>query len=78
MTKRLKYRQWNPQDGNVDAGLLLLSAARRRGQTFSHAQIGKVCGCSRSNIQWIENKAIAKLRLQIEPLVTRLKVGGML
>jgi hypothetical protein len=68
--RRRKFRKcapFNPQDGNVDAGLLLLTAIRKPRETFPVRYIAFVCGCNMRNIQEIEIRALRKLRFLLDP-----------
>lgn len=50
-------------DGEIDAGLLLLmSTPAPDGGVWSHREIAYVCGCSRSYIWLLEQRALRKLR----------------
>jgi hypothetical protein len=52
-------------DGSIDAGLHLLTLARA-GRTYSHREIGFVCGCSWQLIWQIEQRALRKLKAAFE------------
>ena len=54
-----------PEDGSVDAGLLLLPLICKLGQPLSIDDISFACGCGRACIWNIEKKAIHKLRVQL-------------
>ena len=54
------------EDGNLDAGLLLLSAAAPSGVTRTHEEIAFVCGCYKQDIWHIENRAKKKLKAEFE------------
>ena len=53
-------------DGDIDAGLLLLSTMPAPGnRPWTHDEIAYVCGCSRSYIWLLEKSGIKKLRREI-------------
>lgn len=51
-----------PPDGSVDAGLILLMSVGPPGRCWSQEEIAQVCGCSRTMIWQLENRALQKLR----------------
>lgn len=55
----------SPPDGSIDAGLLLLALTTPRGIQYTQGEIAEVCGCSKSLIFHIEQRALAKLRDEI-------------
>jgi transcriptional regulator len=50
------------RDGSVDAGLFLLLAVTPRGVTWTQEEIATACGCSIQNIQYLERRAMEKIR----------------
>ena len=58
-----------PEDGSIDAGLLLLSLATERGERRTRAEIAEACGCSQALIYLIEKKAIEKLRRRAQGML---------
>jgi transcriptional regulator len=63
-----------PDDGSIDAGLLLLAAVTPRGVTWTQEEIAFVCGCSRGYIWLLEKQARAKIRQKFEQLKRQGKV----
>ena len=47
---------------HIDLGLALLSCLLRPGESLTHEDMAAWCGCSRSAIQRIERRALAKVR----------------
>jgi hypothetical protein len=54
------------KDGSIDAGLLVLSKIVPYGIALSQEDIAIACGCARSRIGQIENKALDKLRARLQ------------
>lgn len=51
---------------SIDIGLEILCRLARPGETLSQQQIADVCDCSRSMIKEIENKALKKVKRNID------------
>jgi hypothetical protein len=51
-------------DSDIDLGLAISALTLRYGQTRTYEEIAGFCGCSKSAIQSIENKAMRKIRLR--------------
>lgn len=51
-----------PEDGSIDAGLLLLELATEPGGERTLEEIAIACGVNRQKIHWIERRALKKLR----------------
>lgn len=54
-----------PADGSFDAGLLVLSLVTPRGTERSQTEIAEVCGVTQQAIQYIESRAIRKIRAEL-------------
>ena len=50
---------------NFALGLEVLLAVRGKGERFSLGQIARACGCSHQNVDWIEKRALKKLREKV-------------
>lgn len=62
------------KDGGIGAGLMLLALATPPGHTRTAEEIAEVCGCSRSLIWNIENRALKKLQTRLPGRIkTKLK-----
>jgi hypothetical protein len=59
------------KDADIDLGLAVSGATLEPGETRSHEDLAAFCGCSKTNIQHIENRALRKLRnkLQFDPVL---------
>ncbi|MFS1703780.1 sigma factor-like helix-turn-helix DNA-binding protein [Alteromonas sp. AMM-1] len=51
-----------PPNPDIDIGLAALCKYAEYGQTLTHQEIADVCGCTRSFIYKIEQKALRKFR----------------
>jgi hypothetical protein len=49
----------------IDLGLALLSARRKPGEKFTHADIAAWCGCTPRYIGMVEQRALRKLRAAV-------------
>jgi len=59
-------------DGGLDIGLILLSAFTPNGVERTHAEIAFVCGCNRQDIWHIEQRALKKIKAELERRGVRL------
>jgi DNA-directed RNA polymerase sigma subunit (sigma70/sigma32) len=55
-----------PEDGSIDAGLLLLSLVTPPGHERTLEEIAIACGYLRQKIYYIEQQALKKLRVEFE------------
>ncbi len=56
-----------PEDGSIDAGLLLLSMVKPpEGKVWSLYDIATACGTNHERIRWIEKQALKKMRIEME------------
>jgi hypothetical protein len=53
------------RDPNVDLGLAISGATLPPGKTRNCTEIAAYCGCSKQNIEQLENKALRKLRHKV-------------
>ena len=53
------------KDDSIDLGLAILGSLRRSGEVLTHEDIAAWCGCSRTYIQAIERRALAKVRRKL-------------
>lgn len=51
-----------PEDGSIDAGLMLLELVTEPGDERTLEEIAIACGVNRQKIHWIEKRALKKLR----------------
>lgn len=65
-SKRIKERLKQHRGGGIDAGLARLSQTARRGVPLSHREIAAACGCSWQLIWLIEQKALKKIKEELE------------
>lgn len=52
-------------DCDIDLGLAVSALSLRYGQTRTYEELAAFCGCSKTAIQCIENKAMRKLRIRL-------------
>jgi hypothetical protein len=52
------------EDCDIDLGLAISALTLRYGQKRTYQEIADFCGCSKSAIQSIENKAMHKIRVR--------------
>jgi DNA-directed RNA polymerase sigma subunit (sigma70/sigma32) len=50
---------------SIDLGLAVSSLSLRPGQTRTHRELAAFCNCTHGTIQFIEKKALKKLRHQL-------------
>lgn len=53
-------------DGSVDAGLYMLEKLAPQNRVYTQQELAEVCGCSHNHIGHIEQRAIKKLKLELE------------
>lgn len=58
-------RGQRPPDCDIDLGLAVSALTLQYGQTRTYEELAAYCGCSKTAIQNIENKAMRKLRMRL-------------
>jgi hypothetical protein len=59
---RIDMRGQLAKTADIDLGLAVSAATLEPGETRSHEDLAAFCGCSKTNIQHIERRALRKLR----------------
>jgi hypothetical protein len=54
------------KNADIDLGLAVSGATLEPGETRSHEDLAAFCGCSKTNIQHIEQRALRKLRNKLQ------------
>jgi hypothetical protein len=54
------------KNADIDLGLAVSGATLEPGETRSHEDLAAFCGCSKTNIQHIERRALRKLRNKLQ------------
>jgi len=62
--------QRNP-DSNIDLGLAVSALSLRYGQARSARELAAFCGCRHGTIQFIERRALRKLRIKLQGIEAR-------
>lgn len=67
--KRRSSAAGDPKGSYINLGLAISGASLSRGQCRSFAEIAAYCGCSSQFIHTVEQRALAKMRRKILPMI---------